>query len=215
MSMLVRYKKAGGMTELAKLIESSAEPKKSQLLKMVKAEDPAFAQQLMAKILTFSKLKSLPESYLAEIISATPAKHLALALAGEDETFRALCEKCLGNNFSDYRQEKESFAATPPTPAQIESGKMKMISEARKLDSNGAIKLEAALSGAPVTGDALRSSGNTHNSEAPETALKGLAAAEESSQEGPPTIDKFKMEAPPPGLIGERLETFIKNTLGS
>jgi hypothetical protein len=212
---LVRYKKAGGMIELAKLIESSAEPKKSQLLKMVKEEDPQFAKQLEAKILTFAKLKKLPESYVAEIVSATPAKHLALALSGEDEEFRALCEKCLGNNFSDYRQEKESLAATPPTPAQIESGRMKMLSEARKLEGNGAIKIEAALAGAPVTGDALRSATNAHSSEAPEAALKGLAAAEESPQDGPPTVDKFKMEAPPPGLIGERLETFIKNTLGS
>ena len=213
--MLARYKKAGGITGLCKLIESSAEPKKSQLLKMIRAEDPQFAGQVEGRLLTWNKLKSLPESYMAEVVGNTPPKHLALALTGEDESFRTLCEKCLGSNFGPYKEEKEALIANMPTPGSIESGRTKMLSEARKLEASGAIKLDALFSGAPVTGDALRAPSSSGDSSAPSgDPLKTIAeAGADSDPNQPPPIESFKMEPPPPGLMGERFETFVKQNL--
>jgi hypothetical protein len=218
MSMLARYKKGTGIVELVKLIEDSAEPKRSQLLQMVRSEDPEFAAKVEARLFSFEKIKSLSESVLAEIVAATPPKFVALAIWGEPADFISLCEKCLGKNYNEYKQEKEALGANPPGVGQIEAARRKLIGEARKLEASGQIKLpfsepdggaKAPQAAAPDTNPAATSSPQTPTTT---SYLQGGTGA--TAEAGCPPIASFGLEAPPPGLSGERLEQFFKNNLG-
>jgi len=208
MSMLARYKKSSQSTmELVKLIEESSEPKRSTLMNMVMQEDPEFGSKIKNRLFDYEKFRALDESIVAEVISACPAKIMALALQGESETFLKLAERCLGNKFSDYKAERDVFTDRPPAEAQIESARRKIVSEARKLEAEGAFKLmdyekiDSMPAGASASGAALSgaSSGPT-----------GSALADA----GAPDVESFKMEPPPVGLIGERFDAHVKKELG-
>lgn len=211
MSMLARYKKGGGIIELVKLIEDSAEPKRSQLLNMVRTEDATFAAQVEARIFNYEKLRSLPENILAEIVANTPPKFVALSIFGEDPAFVTLVERCLGKNFSEYKAEKDIIISAPPTPQQAEAARRKMIAEARKLEAAGAIKLvspevEASLAAAAGAGPKTLAAGGPTGA----ATAGGTATAEG----GCPSIESFALDPPPPGLSGERFEQYLKQTLG-
>lgn len=208
MSMLARFKKGGGILELVKLVEESPEPKRTQLLTMIRNEDPEFAAQVESRLFSYDMLKTLPENLIAEIIAATPAKILALALYGEDAEFTALAEKCLGKNFSEYKGEKELVAGAPPQPPQVDAARKKIIAETRKLEAEGKIRLPFSgndAAGGGTGGGAKLNVGGVEN-----TLPTGTA----SEDDGVPGVETFGIEAPPPGLSGERLETFLKTQLG-
>lgn len=221
MSMLARYKKSPGqIVELVKLIEESPEPKKSQLLQMIRTEDADFAARVEARILTISDIRKLNPDILAEIISATPAKHVALALHGDpDPEFVKTVERCLGNKFSEYKEEVTSFETDPPSESKVEVGQRKMISEARKLEKTGAIKLPNRD---PMDGSTSASMGASSQgtSEPASGSVAGNVASSDSAQVAGfsggsfPSIESFGFEAPPPGLSGERFETFFKKLMG-
>ena len=205
MSMLARYKKAGGILELVKLIEDSGEPKRSQLLNMIRSEDPQFASMVEGKLFAYDQLRVLPENTLAEVIAATPAKFVALAVFGEAPEFITLVEKCLGKAFNEYKAEKESLAGSAPNAGQIETARRKLVATARKLEGEGRIKLPG-------------SEGNTNSGAASTSGIKlpseGGVIGDASLEAGCPATDTFGIEAPPPGLVGERFEQFLKTTLG-
>jgi flagellar motor switch protein FliG len=211
MSMLARYKKGGGILELVKLVEDSPEPKRSQLLTMVRNEDPEFAARVEARIFNWDKVKELSENVIAEIIAVSAPKFLALALIGEDPKFVTLAERCLGKNFSEYKSEKEAAIATAPTPQAIEAARRKVIAEARKLEANGQIKLISGDADAALA--ATGGGGGANNAAAANAAAAGSAGSA-SGDAGVPAIASFGLEPPPPGLNGERFQTFVKGLLG-
>ncbi len=212
MSMLARYKKGGGILELVKLVEDSPEPKRSQLLAMVRAEDAEFAARVEGRIFNWEKMKSLPENVIAEIIAASPPKFLVLALVGEDPKFITLCERCLGKNFAEYKAEKDAVGATVVPPPQVEAARRKIIAEVRKLEANGQVKLSSGDTEAAVpAGSAGPTAGAAAAAAASSTST---VAGSASGDSGCPPIESFKLEPPPPGLSGERFQTYIKSILG-
>lgn len=215
MSMLARYKKnSASMMELVKLIEESAEPKKSNLMNMVIKEDPEFGEKIQRRLFDYDKLKALDESLIAEMVSVGTPKILAIALYGEENTdFIAIIEKCIGNRFAAFREEKELLEATPPNEGQIASARTKLVSETRKLETEGAIKLmdydkiDAEAESGGGGGGGLEE----HSFETPGVPGGGGMATEDS---GVPGVETFGMEIPPAGLLGERFEAYVKKTLG-
>lgn len=221
MSMLDRYKKGNGLLDLVKLIEDSAEPKRSQLMNMVKAEDPEFYARVAARVLSWDKIRSLPEGIFAEIVGATPPKFIAMVLITESDAFVMTVEKSLGKAYNEYKQEKENFKGAPPTPSQVEAARRKMMSEARKLDSAGTIKIpidgvEAPSAAAPAaSAQAAPAGGAASQQQAPvSSVLYGSSTAAAKAEDPCPPLDSFKFELPPPGLSGERLATYLKSVMG-
>lgn len=209
MSMLARYKRnSQSMMELVKLIEESVEPKRSTLMNMINQEDAEFGAKISRRLFDWEKLKALDEGLIAEVIAACPAKVLALAFWGEGEAFLKMAERCVGNKFSEYKSEKDVFTEKPPSESQVESGRRKVVSEARKLEADGAIKLldyeKLDAMGSGPAGGALAASGGGGS------GPTGSALADS----GAPSVDTFQMEVPPTGLIGERFEEHIKKELG-
>jgi flagellar motor switch protein FliG len=211
MSMLARYKKGGGILELVKLVEDSPEPKRSQLMAMVRNEDPEFAARIEARIFNWDKIKTLQENVIAEIIGAAPAKFLAVALVGEDAEFVKLAERCVGKNFADYKAEKDTLSGLPPALIAIESARRKVIAEARKLEAAGQIKLTSGDTDAAM---AAGGGASNANSGAATNAASPGSAGSASADSGVPPIASFGLELPPPGLSGERFQTYIKSLLG-
>lgn len=217
MSMLVRYKKSHKtLLELVRLIEESAEPKRSNLMNMVMQEDAGFGAKVQARLFDWEKFKKLDEGIVAEVISACSVKILVLALHQEDEAFLKMAERCLGNKFADYRSEKEIYSELPPSDSQVDSARRKMISEARKLESAGAIKmmdyeqLDGGMEGgANTNAQAL----NVANQAGAGMSL-GSSSGVLSLESGAPSVASFNMETPPPGLSGERFEAHVKRSLG-
>ena len=192
--------------ELVKLIEESSEPKRSTLLNMVLQEDPEFGAKIQRRLFDWEKFKALDESIIAEVISACPAKIMAMSLFGEKEDFVKMAERCLGNKFSEYKSEKEVLTERAPTDAQLESGRRKLVSEARKLESEGAFKLmdyeKIDTMPAGAGGSALGA------------VSGGGATGSALAEAGAPSVDSFQMELPPNGLLGERFEEHIKREMG-
>ena len=226
MSLLARYKKGNAIMELVKLIEDSGEPKRSQLLNMVATEDAAFAELVKAKVLDFERVKTLPDDLIAEIVGSTNPKFLAIALCSESPAFVTLCEKCLGKAFNNYKVEKENCKSTPPTPNQIESAKRKIVADVRKLVESGVLKIPGLDTSSSSTAAASAASSSPSAPGAGPTAASNPAGASptnpsaaptgapSASDSGCPPVEQFGLEAAPPGLRGERLETYLKNTLG-
>ena len=205
MGSLDRYKKGYGIMDLVKLIEDSPDAKRNQLIEMVRNEDPDFCRRVLSRVLSWDVIKAFAEGVLAEVISSTPAKYVALALYGETKELITTCEKCLGKGYNEYKQEKDTFAATPPTPGAVEAARRKIVAQARKLESDGRVKInyvEIAPEGGAGSGEALKGLGGNQAS----------GAATEGG--GCPPIESFGLEPPPPGLIGERFVVFVKGNLG-
>lgn len=224
MSMLDRYKKKGeaGLMELVRLVEDAPEPKRSQLLGMIRNEDADYLEQVSARVLTFEGIRSLPENQLAEIIALTPVKHLAIAVFDESPEFVKLVEKCVGKRFSDYKLEKENCALTPPTPNQCEAAKRKVLAEARKLEATGQIKLTGGGISTENISSPSAAVAPVPAASAPGAPLAPSAESKTSDQgskgargEDPcPSIESFGIEVPVAGLSGERFEAFVKSRLG-
>ena len=51
MSLLQRYRKPGGLKELVKLIETSSDKARANILQAVENEDPDFAEQVLQSLL--------------------------------------------------------------------------------------------------------------------------------------------------------------------
>ncbi len=213
--MLARYKKGGGILELVKLVEDSPEPKRSQLLAMVRNEDPEFAARVEARIFNWDKIKELPENVIAEIIAVSPPKFLAISLVGEDPKFVTLAERCLGKNFAEYKSERDNLAAAAPPPQAIESARRKVIAEARKLEANGQIKLISGDADAALSAAGTAPAGaSTGQAGAAASAAGAGSSGNASGDAGVPPITSFGIEPPPPGLSGERFQTYVKSLLG-
>lgn len=204
MSMLARYKKGGGIIELVKMIEESPEPKRTQLMNMIKNEDPEFAARVEARLFSYEMFKTLEENLIAEIVSACPAKIIAMALVGEaDANFITLIERCMAKSFAEYKGEKDLFVEQPPTAAQIDTARKKIIAEARKLEAEGKIKL-------PFTEAAEGAGGGSKLAGSQGSHQPSGTATEDA---GCPALESFGLEPPPPGLSGERLEQYFKSQL--
>jgi len=212
MSMLERYKKGNNILELVKLVEDSTPAKKEQLLNMIQKEDPEFCARVESRIFTYEKFKELPEGVQAEVIARTPAKYMAYILSAEKEDYVKFAERCLGNGYNAYKEERDALKEKGPQGARVEAAQRKLISEARKLEASGAIKLPKPATETTNVTVAIEDL-------SPSEALLAQAETEEKNgtakAEMPcPPLSTFGLsEAPPPGMIGERFETYIRNTL--
>lgn len=99
------------------------------------------------------------------------------------------------------------FPERPPSESQVESARRKIVSESRKLESEGAFKL---MDYEKI--DSMTGGGGGANSAS--LAGGGGPVGSALADAGAPSVDSFQMELPPTGLLGERFEEHIKKELG-
>jgi hypothetical protein len=140
MSMLNRYKKAGGFLQLVRLIETFGPQKREKFMALIEAEDPTWANALSQKLLSLERIFSWESATLSEIMARLPEKNLAVAIHGMSEDRR---EKVLSHlSHSEKRRLEGNLGEVKPTEGEIAASMVKVIEATRDLISSGALRVE-------------------------------------------------------------------------
>lgn len=140
MSMLDRYRKPGGFVQLLNLLETSGKEKQEKFLTLIRQEDPRWADALEQRILTIKKIFSWPVEALAEITGSIQEMTLGVAMKGLDP---AACEKINSTlSHSQKRKIEQVLDGHSPTPAEISTMFMKILTEVRKMITEGKLRLD-------------------------------------------------------------------------
>jgi hypothetical protein len=140
MSMLDRYRKAGGFVQLLNLLETSGKEKQEKFLALIRQEDASWAEALEGRILSMKKIMSWPTEALAEIVGVLQEMTLGVALHGMDDESRNKIYATMGH--SQKRKVEQAFESQKPTPAEISTMYMKIITEVRKMITEGKLRME-------------------------------------------------------------------------
>lgn len=207
--MLERYKRAGGMKELVKLLESSPDSKKQKLMELIRAEDANFSLQVEARLLTWDHLKNAKPEILAEIIGLGPIPIVARAIVGEPEELLKFCDRCV-KSFSEFKEAKEANQNTPPTAEQKAAAQRKLLEIAREVEIKNNVQI---IPDSVIQQYITQAGGSVEISKLDKLSQGASTNSGSAGEDGTPTIDSFQMTEPPPGLSGERLTQYFKNIL--
>ena len=140
MSMIDRYKKRGGFVQLVNLLETMGHEKREKYLGLIAAEDPNWEGAIKQKMLTLDRLSRWAPPFLMEFLPELPIPVLASAFNGMPEDKRQLL--FTGLPFAIKKRVEDAMKERNSTPAEIASGQMKILNEARNFISQGKIKLD-------------------------------------------------------------------------
>lgn len=140
MSMLSRYKKKGGFTQLLNLIETSGGEKREKFLKLIEEEDPRWAEAIKQKMITIKKIFSWDDNTVAEIVSRLNDLTVAVAMHGLDSEAKEKAKKMMGH--SRLRKIEDLMAEKAPNPAEISTVFVQILTEVRNLIAQGYLYLE-------------------------------------------------------------------------
>lgn len=140
MGMVDRYKKSGGFLQLLQVIETCGPKKREQFMAIISEESPLWADELNNKCLTYEKIISWKADFLLEIIAVVNTLSFATSL-------KSLSKEQLDlflNKFAHQDRKKLETAINEmnPSPNEISSSMMKVVSETRNLFNQGALKTD-------------------------------------------------------------------------
>lgn len=140
MGMLDRYKKSGGFIQLLILIESSSKQKQEQFFNIIAQENPAWEAEIKKKSLTLEKILSWNATYVSEIFSRVQPLTVAVAMRCLSQ---AQADKVMGCfNHSEQRKIQNIITETNPSPSEIQTCVMKLVTEVRELMKSGVLKMD-------------------------------------------------------------------------
>ena len=139
MSMLARYRKAGGFQQLLLLIETCTQQKRQQLLKLIEAEDPSWAKLITTKMVTLEKVFSWDPMHISEVTTQIVPRTLAILLHGlPRETF----DKATTTMPPMKRREIESlYEEQSPNASEVEAARIQLLTKVRELEDSGRLNL--------------------------------------------------------------------------
>lgn len=142
MSTIDRYKKKGGFIQILSLIESSEPAKAQKFLDIISQESKVWAQAIIDKSLTVSKISHFEERALIEALGGLPATVMAVALKDEPKEVR---DRILSSQ-SQTQQKKIENAESDnpePRPGDIISCKIRLVTSTRQAITEGRIKMSS------------------------------------------------------------------------
>lgn len=140
MSLLVRYQKPGGYTQLLALLEGFGQEKRKKFLELIREESPAWADSIEGHVLSLPKIMKWDPDSQREVFSRLKSLTLATALHGLEPADRDKITSCL--TASQKREVRDHFEASKPTPAEVATIFMKIIAEVRAMEEQGTIRFE-------------------------------------------------------------------------
>ena len=140
MGMLDRYRKPGGFIQLLNLLETSGKEKQEKFLTLIRQEDPRWADELEKKILTIKKIFSWNSEILAEILGQLQDMTIAVAIQGLDEEITNKIYSTMSH--SQKRKITSIMESTKPTPAEMSTMFMKILTEVRKMITEGKLRMD-------------------------------------------------------------------------
>jgi len=140
MSMLSRYKKAGGFLQLLKLVETTGQNKREKFLEIIEEENKHWAVAIKSKMLNIELILSWEANILREISGRLKPIVLATALHGLEGELK----ENLLNTFSQTlkRQVDNLININEPTKAEISATFVLIIEEVRSMVKQGYIRFE-------------------------------------------------------------------------
>lgn len=140
MGMLDRYKKKGGFVQLLNLIETSGKQKQDQFLNLIAQENAVWESTIREKSLSLDKILSWDVSHLREIFSRLQPLTLATAISGMPKEKTDIVLSCM--SVTDKRKIEQVLDESKPTPAEIGTCILRIITETRGFISSGILKIE-------------------------------------------------------------------------
>lgn len=140
MGMIDRYKKAGGFLQLLNLIETCGPQKQEKFLAIIKEEDVLWEATIRQKMLSMTKVMSWDSAVIAEITSRLQPLTLACALHGMTPEQNAVILNSLP--FSQRRGIESQKESLTPSPAEISSAYMKILTDVREMATAGVLKFD-------------------------------------------------------------------------
>lgn len=138
--MLDRYKKKGGFIQLLTLIETSGKQKQEQFLGLIAQESPVWEETIKKKTLSIDKILSWDVAYVTEILSRSQPLTVACAMRGMSPERIDKILGCLSQ--TEKRKIQNMISETNPTPAEVATCVMKIISEVREMMKSGFLKMD-------------------------------------------------------------------------
>jgi len=140
MAMLDRYRKPGGFLQLLNLIETSGLQKQQKFLDIVREEDPRWAEVIAEKLLSMQKICAWNNEALMEVVANLQILSLAIMMHGLEEQSRDKFTTAMSN--SQRRSVMEQYNASQPTPAEISTTFARVITDVRKMITEGRLRME-------------------------------------------------------------------------
>ncbi|MCB0342913.1 MAG: hypothetical protein KDD59_11770 [Bdellovibrionales bacterium] len=151
MSMLSRYKKAGGFVQLLNLIETRGPEKREKFLQIIEEESPYWAEAIREKLLSIDRILTWDENILGEIAVRLPELALATFLHGIQEEHR---EKILSTfTHTQRRHIDDFFDSKTPSAGEINATLVKLLELTRHMITEGEIKLDRVDPGLAIHED--------------------------------------------------------------
>lgn len=139
MSMLDRYRKAGGFQQILKLLETCGPQKQEKFLELVRAEDPRWADAIKSKMLDTNRIFSWKDETLAEIFGVLQDITVSVIFINSPQV-KERVEKFLTHG--RRRKIEDLIGSTKPSAAEISSMNMKMIETVRQMAHDGQLRFD-------------------------------------------------------------------------
>ena len=140
MAMIDRYKKKGGFVALLNLLETTGKEKKEKFLKVIQEETPAWHAELTKKMISMDRVCNWSIENLMEILPRLPYQQVGSAIFSLPEDKKSKFLSALGG--SEKRKVEEAWKETQPNAAEISTCQVKLLTEIRKMASEGQLKFE-------------------------------------------------------------------------
>jgi hypothetical protein len=140
MSVLDRYRKAGGFKTLLQVVETTGPSKQEKFLELIRAEDSGWADAVKSKSISMNRIYTWDDSAIYEIIGALQDLTLATALRVAPDEFKLRVDKLLTN----LRRRKifEIIDGGSPNTVEISATQMKIIGIIRQMINDGTLRLD-------------------------------------------------------------------------
>lgn len=141
MSIYWRYKQSPeGFRKLVELLETTPMSRRQKMIDAGLAEDSRYTHEALQYVMEFKDIVGLPDSELAEVLARCPARIVAYALSGLDESHRDRFLKCVPPKLMG---EVKDFLDINPSTFDISGARVKLISIARECERRGLVKTKA------------------------------------------------------------------------
>ncbi len=136
--MVDRYKKSGGFVQLLQVLETCGPKKYEQFMNIITTEDPSWAEAIKEKMLNFDKILNWKPEVMLEVLANVNGLAFATAVKGLAPDAQTKFLASLSNQ--DKRKLETQLADMKPTPMEVSSCMMKVISETRGLLTSNTLK---------------------------------------------------------------------------
>ena len=139
MDLLRRYQKPGGFLQLVKLIETCTAAKQVKMINIIEKESPRWAEEICNKILSMERICSWDKKLLANIVAHL--KELTLSVIIRSNSPEQIKEAVKTLSPAQKRRIDDLANTKDPTPGEVASAHIRIISEVREMINQKSINL--------------------------------------------------------------------------